>query len=126
MIAPGIGSIVGGMLGSELGRLWGGNDARRNRKRSELGLEYLNGDYSVKELKQIKSGKVSGELQTKMEKYGDTTLDEKYKKENNEYLGLSAEYLGDIHDVIVNGGYGIQRANGGAVFGKAGKDKIPA
>ena len=61
-----------------------------------------------------------------MKENGDETLDEKYKKENNEYLSLSTEYLGDIHNVIVNGTYGVQRAKGGMVYGAAGKDKIPA
>ena len=34
-IAPGIGTAVGSMIGAELGRLAGGNDNRRNKKRSE-------------------------------------------------------------------------------------------
>lgn len=65
LILPGIGtalgSALGGWLGSGISRmLW--NDERRNRFKSEYGIENLKGDYSVRQLKRFNKFKETGNL----------------------------------------------------------------
>ena len=127
IIGP-LGAMIGGAVGSELGKvIVGGNDKRRERKRKEFGLEYLNGDYSVSELRAIKNGTASSRLKRKMERSGDkefTAFEKQQMKSSGELNSL----VGDIYGFLSGNSSNVTngKARGGMVYGAAGKDKIPA
>lgn len=95
LIAPGIGTGIGTLIGGALGLLGGaggaiggewlgknlfGNQKRREKKKAEFGLDLLQGDYSVKELKAIASGNISKKLEKDIKKKGDSEIFESIKQ----------------------------------------------
>lgn len=87
-IFPGVGTAIGGLIGSIAGAIGGeslgknlfGNQKRREKKKAEFGLDSLQGDYSVKELKAIASGNISNRLEREIRKKGDSEFIESIKQ----------------------------------------------
>lgn len=87
-IFPGVGTAIGGLIGSIAGAIGGeslgknlfGNQKRREKKKTEFGLDSLQGDYSVKELKAIASGNISNRLEREIRKKGDSEFIESIKQ----------------------------------------------
>lgn len=87
-IAPVIGTAIGGALGMIAGSIGGewlgknlfGNQKRREKKKAEFGLDLLQGDYKVKELKAIASGNISKKLEKDIKKKGDSEFIESIKQ----------------------------------------------
>ncbi len=87
-ILPVVGTAIGGLIGSIAGAIGGeslgknlfGNQKRREKKKAEFGLDSLQGDYSVKELKAIASGNISNRLEREIRKKGDSEFIESIKQ----------------------------------------------
>lgn len=122
-----IGIMIGSYAGSQLGKIISGNDYRRNKKRTEWGLEHLNGDYSVRDLRRIKEGKISGKLQKTMEKNGDYTEISAYERQQLKASGDLNDMVKDMHDAMLGEGMAKVngRANGGSIYGPGGVDNVP-
>ena len=91
LIAPGIGTAIGGAIGMIAGSIGGealgkwslggfSSQKRREKKKAEFGLDLLQGDYSVKQLKAIASGNVSKSLEKDIKKKGDSEIFESIKQ----------------------------------------------
>jgi len=128
-IAPGVGTVIGGIIGglggSELGKWIGGglaSDKRRDKFKNLLELDELKGDYSVRELKAIKSGNISEKLRDKIKKRGDGEVLEKIE---NAKMYAGTVYLSP-EKVKRAKGRNNEMAEGGLLYGPShGRGGMP-
>lgn len=124
---PGAGNIIGTAIGAAIGASMGAHKARKNqisRHIDEAGVE-LYGNYSLKELKQIRNaargeGKLSEDLKEKMRMKGDSAAIEQI---SNLTKSVVDEATGALKVTNVNA---QKKAGGGIVEGNSTSgDRIP-
>lgn len=125
-IGGAIGAVVGGLAGSKLGKWVGSgfaNDKRRAKIKEKFGLtDALQGDYSVKEIKEINkaraTGKISKKLENKLANSGDVEMlkeieDRKTGKEDVKSISRAsftvqhATFIGKGFGRGIGGGLGL-------------------
>lgn len=121
-VIPGIGNVIGGLIGgaigaisgSALGKWIGGGFAsqqRRERWKKNLGLEDVQGDYSVKKLKRIEkaldTGVLDDSLRRELLKKGDRAVVEQIKKVRDEKEARKAQ---NIEKNIAEAYFNVDRA----------------
>lgn len=116
MIAPGIGTVIGGMIGGGIGDLVGGNDKRRNKKKTEWDLGYLQGDYNVSQLRKIREGDISASLARRMRKQGDYEIFKQVNSLKTQANNMSAN-VGSANFYINGKRSSVMGANGGLLSG---------
>lgn len=116
MIAPGIGTVIGGMIGGGIGDLVGGNDKRRNKKKAEWDLGYLQGDYNVSQLRKIREGDISASLARRMRKQGDYEIFKQVNSLKTQANNMSAN-VGSANFYINGKRSSVMGANGGLLSG---------
>ena len=116
MIAPGIGTVIGGMIGGGIGDVVGGNDKRRNKKKAEWDLGYLQGDYNVSQLRKIREGDISASLARKMRKQGDYEIFKQVNSLKTQANNMSAN-VGSANFYINGKRSSVMGANGGLLSG---------
>ena len=113
---PGIGAFIGGMIGGGIGDLVGGNDKRRNKKKAEWDLGYLQGDYNVSQLRKIREGDISASLARRMRKQGDYEIFKQVNSLKTQANNMSAN-VGSANFYINGKRSSVMGANGGLLSG---------
>lgn len=113
---PGIGAFIGGMIGGGIGDLVAGNDKRRNKKKAEWDLGYLQGDYNVSQLRKIREGDISASLARRMRKQGDYEIFKQVNSLKTQANNMSAN-VGSANFYINGKRSSVMGANGGLLSG---------
>ena len=111
-----VGAMIGGMIGGGIGNLVGGNDNRRNKKKAEWDLGYLQGDYNVSQLRKIREGDISASLARKMRKQGDYEIFKQVNSLKTQANNMSAN-VGSANFYINGKRSSVMGANGGLLSG---------
>lgn len=111
-----VGAMIGGMIGGGIGNLVGGNDNRRNKKKDEWDLGYLQGDYNVSQLRKIREGDISASLARKMRKQGDYEIFKQVNSLKTQANNMSAN-VGSANFYINGKRSSVMGANGGLLSG---------
>lgn len=111
-----VGAMIGGMIGAGIGNLVGGNDNRRNKKKAEWDLGYLQGDYNVSQLRKIREGDISASLARKMRKQGDYEIFKQVNSLKTQANNMSAN-VGSANFYINGKRSSVMGANGGLLSG---------
>ena len=111
-----VGAMIGGMIGGGIGNLVGGNDHRRNKKKAEWDLGYLQGDYNVSQLRKIREGDISASLARKMRKQGDYEIFKQVNSLKTQANNMSAN-VGSANFYINGKRSSVMGANGGLLSG---------